>query len=236
MSPRDRALVCCQWLTGARISEVLALTIGDVCRPDGRLVPKIGFRPAYLKGGYGTTRWVPISPELDRALGSYLGWLRRRWALSPKLPLFMSRQEFSDGSVRPITRETARQVIRSTFAKAGVEDDGRLGTHSLRKSWAASIYINSGRDLLVVKACLGHSDIAVTQRYLSADESAVEAAMRKVDFTRPTRRERAFRTAYQPGKKDLSGDRKGEALATNAGALPVPFAATTPLTMLSLSA
>ena len=205
MLPRDRALVTAQWMCGSRISEILALTIADVCRPDDTLVGKIGFRPSYLKGGYGTTRWVPMSPELARALGSYLSWLRLRMVLTPKLPLFVSRQDFPDGEARAITRETARQVVRAAFAKAGIEDDGRLGTHSLRKTWAKSVWDHSGKDILVVKAALNHSDISITQKYLSVDDSAVEAAMRKVDFTRPTRLERVQRTTVPEPEKDLSG-------------------------------
>ena len=68
---RDRALCTAQWLTGFRISEVLSLTIGSVLR-NGELVQKIGIAPRNMKGGYGRTRWVPVLPELQRALESYL--------------------------------------------------------------------------------------------------------------------------------------------------------------------
>lgn len=217
-SPRDRALVTTQWLSGARLSEILSLTVGDVCRPNGELVHKIAFRPSCLKGGYGSTRWVPMSPELVRALSSYLGWLGKRWELTQKLPLFLSRQDFPDQEARAITREAARLVIRGVFSRAGIHDDGRLGSHSLRKAWAYSIYRAASNDVLVVKAALGHSNLTSTQAYLSASDSAVEAAMRKVDFTRPTRWER-LATAQRPeSRKDLCSP-----VPTEVAGLPVPL-------------
>jgi integrase len=80
LSPRDRCLITAQWFTGFRISEILSLTVGSVLR-NGAIVSKIGVAPRNMKGGYGRTRWIPVLPELNRALGSYLGWLRRRLEL-----------------------------------------------------------------------------------------------------------------------------------------------------------
>lgn len=77
MEPRDRALGTAQWMMGFRISEVLSWTVGTVMR-NGTLVSKIGLPPRKMKGGYGKTRWVPLLPELHRALESYVGWLQRR--------------------------------------------------------------------------------------------------------------------------------------------------------------
>jgi len=183
LKPRDRALITCQLLCGYRISEVLSLNISSVFRNE-RLVEKIGVAPRNLKGGYGRTRWVPVLPELSRALESYIGWLRRRLVLSPDMPLFLSRQTEANGDLRSLSRESARLIIRAAMAKAGVEDDGRLGSHSLRKSFAQNVYKASGCDLMVLKTALGHSDISVTQKYLEVGEDAVVAAIRGCDFSR----------------------------------------------------
>lgn len=199
LSPRNRALATAQWLTGFRISEILSLTIGSVYR-EGKMLPKIGVRPRNLKGHYGTTRWVPVLPELSRALESHLACLRRRYELIPDLPLFLSRQDNADGTARPLCRESARKIIRAAFTTAGIEDDGRLGTHSLRKTFARRVYENSGHDLLVLKKALGHSDVQVTQKYLEVSEDEVMAAMSRVDFTRG------------PQKRNVGG--AGEALPT----------------------
>lgn len=186
LPPRDRALICAQWYTGFRIHEILSLTVGSVFR-DGEIRPSIGIAPRNLKGGYGRTRWVPVLPELQRALKTQLWWLGLRYELAPDLPLFPSRGRAPDGSARPLARSQASDIIKAAFTAAGIVDDGRLGTHSLRKTWARNVYEHSGRDILVVKRALGHSQISATERYLEADEATVMAAISACDFTRRPR-------------------------------------------------
>ena len=111
LPPRDRCLISTQWFCGLRISEVLSLRVGSVLR-SGEIVGKIGVPPRHLKGGYGTTRWIPVVPELYSALSSYLGRLRRRFELSPDMPLFLSRQVEALRNLRLLTRERARNLPR----------------------------------------------------------------------------------------------------------------------------
>jgi integrase len=202
LKPRDRALLTAQWLTGFRVSEILSLRVSDVFR-DGSLVPKIGVKPGRLKGGYGTTRWVPLSPELARALETYLGYLRRWCHLTPDLPLFVSRQDGKGGEARPLHRDSARLIIRAAFARAGIEEDGRLGSHSLRKTWARRIYDHSGHDLNLTRAALGHGNVAVTQRYLEVDGDRLFEAMAAVDFSRKRRAPEPISRAAAPKQLDL---------------------------------
>jgi integrase/recombinase XerD len=187
LCPRDRCLITAQWWTGFRISEILTLTVGQVLR-DGAFLPKIGIRPSHLKGGYGTTRWIPVLPELTRALERHIRWLERHYDIVPSLPLFPSRQRDDDGRVKPICRSQADTIIDAAFARAGIADDGRLGSHTLRKTFARRVYENAGHDLMVLKRALNHSDVCVSQRYLEADEDAVFEAIRRTDFTRKRRR------------------------------------------------
>ena len=83
-------------------------------------------------------------------------------------------------------------IIKAAFAAAGIENDGRLGTHTLRKTFARSVYKNSGNDLMVLKGALNHSDVSVTQKYLDVGEDAVAAAIARCDFTRGPRKVRAL--------------------------------------------
>lgn len=205
MDPRDRALITAQWMSGFRISEVLRWTVGTVMR-NGALVSKIGLPPRKMKGGYGKTRWVPLLPELHRALESYLGWLARRLILSPDLPLFLSRECDAEGNARALSSDMARHIIKDAFARAGIEDDGRLGTHTLRKTWARKVYEASGHDILVVSAGLNHSSIAITQKYLEPDEEEVMAAMIACDFTRKPRSHAATIALFQNRRAKKSAD------------------------------
>lgn len=189
LCPRDRCLITAQWFTGFRISEILSLTVGSVLR-SGEIVSKMGIAPRNMKGGYGRTRRIPVLPELHRALFSYLGWLRQRFELTADMPLFISREGDQSGNLRPLTRESARRIMHGAYAAAAIQNDGRLGTHTLRKTWARNVYKNSGNDIMILKSALNHSDVSVTQKYLEADEDDVMAAIAKCDFTRkcPSRR------------------------------------------------
>lgn len=187
MTPRDGCLVTCQWMTGFRISEVLRITVGTVLK-GGEVVPKIGLAPRQMKGGYGKTRWVPVVPELKRAIARQLSWLRLRYELTPDMPLFPSRESGEGRNLKPLSRDMARHIIKGAFAKAEIEDDGRLGTHSLRKTWARNVYRSSGNDILLLSAALNHQSVVTTQRYLSVDDDELMTAMRECDFTRGLRK------------------------------------------------
>jgi integrase len=84
----------------------------------------------------------------------------------------------------------ARHIIKGAFSKAGIEDDGRLGTHTLRKTWARNVYKSSGNDILLLSAALNHQNVVTTQRYLSVDDDELMVAMQKCDFTRGPRKSR----------------------------------------------
>jgi integrase len=150
-------------------------------------VEKIGIAPRHLKGRRGRTRWVPVLPELARALQSHIGHLRRRFELNPDMPLFPSRKLGPDGSLRPLSSDAARCMLHRAFAKAGILNDGRLGCHTFRKTWARHVLKNSGNNVAVVKTALCHSSLDVTQRYIEIEEDEVIAAIRGCDFTRRPR-------------------------------------------------
>jgi len=196
LSPRDRALITLQWFSGFRIHEVLSLTLGSVSR-GGAVVEKIGISPRHMKGGYGRTRWVPVLPEMRRALESLIAWFAQRYVLDPALPLFLSREGDEVGHARSLSTESARRIFHRAFRAAGIENDGRLGTHTLRKTFARKVYEASGHDIMILKRALNHSDVSITQAYLEPDEDEVLEAIQRGDFTRCSRAERVH-TASAP--------------------------------------
>ena len=74
------------------------------------------------------------------------------------MPLFISREGDGEGNLRPLTRESARRILHAAFAASSVENDGRLCTHTLRKTWARKVYRNSGYDIMILKAALNHDE------------------------------------------------------------------------------
>lgn len=197
LDSRSRLLVTMGWLTGLRLSEILKLRVDSVCR-GYELREMLGVAPRNMKGGRGPTRWIPILPELQRALACHLAHLRRRYELTADTPIFISRNSGPDETHQPLGREAARRVLNRAFAAAGIEDDGRLGSHTLRKTWSKKVYEAGGNDIMLLKAALNHRDVSTTQRYLEPDAAAVLAAMRCVDFTRRPRRPEAPNTVPLP--------------------------------------
>ncbi len=162
------------------------MTVGHVWRNEN-IVNQIGLAPRLLKGKRGSTRWVAVLPELRRALTRHLWWLRLKYNLTPDMPLFPSRKSGPGGRLRAISRVQAHNIIKAAFAAAGIEDDGRLGSHSLRKTMAQNCHRHS-RSPLIVKAILGHSQISSTMAYLEADAAEIQAAIASCDFTRRPRK------------------------------------------------
>lgn len=176
-NPRDRALVLCQWTTGFRISEVLSLTYGSIWR-DEKMLPSVGVAPASLKGGYGRTRWIPILPQLADALQSLRHWLHLRFEICDDLSLFPSREGDDDDRARALSVGQARLIVMRLFRAAGIRDDGRLGTHTLRKTWARRVYAASGNDMMVLRDALGHASVGTSERYLDVGRDRVLEAIR----------------------------------------------------------
>lgn len=53
-------------------------------------------------------------------------------------------------------RQRADRTIKAGFAPAGAFEDGRLVTHSLRRTFARCVYEHAEHDLTVLKAAFGH--------------------------------------------------------------------------------
>jgi len=54
-----------------------------------------------------------------------------------------------------------------------------FSAHAIRRAFAKSVYLRSGRDLALVSKALGHSDFAVTSRYLNLSSDEVADELRK---------------------------------------------------------
>ena len=187
---RDRALITTQWLTGYRISEVLSLRIEQVWR-NGQVTESIGVPPRCLKGRRGSTRWVPVCPELRRVLHEYIAQrIKEHGPIDPGEPLILSRQRAINCGLRPISRTQAHTIIKAAMRRAKITDDGRLGSHSHRKTLARKVYNLSGHDLLVTRDSLGHSSVMVTERYLETSRDEINHCIMRGDFTRSPRRRR----------------------------------------------
>ena len=169
---RNRGLFMLGVSTGGRISELLSLTIGDVYQ-NRATVTDLLYNKSIVKGGE-VSRAVPVNRDGRDAIDALISWHREQYRNTEgNRPLFPSRHK--SGTV-PMHRQTAHQMLKKVFIAAGL--NGKIATHSLRKSFAQRVYEQSG-DIYLVKELLGHRSVSTTQQYLGVNyadaRDAVEA-------------------------------------------------------------
>ena len=148
--------------TGGRISELLSLTVGDVYQ-NGKPVTDLLFDKSIVKGGE-ISRAVPVNSDGRRAISDLIAWHEEKYnTIAPSRPLFPSRNK--NGSVA-MNRQTAHEMLKKAFLEAGL--NGKLATHSLRKSFAQRVYEESG-DIYLVQELLGHRNVSTTQKYIGVN-------------------------------------------------------------------
>jgi integrase/recombinase XerD len=166
---RDRALVELLYGTGARISEVCDLSMGDIDF-DARLVRLFG------KGA--KERIVPFgsaaAEALDRwfAPGGRLELAPTRWRRRDD-----ANAVFLNTRGGRLTRQAAWAVIKKYGRRAGLDTGHQLSPHVLRHSCATHL-LDHGADLRVVQELLGHASISTTQVYTKVSQERLWQAYR----------------------------------------------------------
>ena len=114
---------------------------------------------------------MPVNRDGRRAIDDLIGWHREKYGkLDVKRPVFPSRNK--SGSVA-MNRQTAHEMLKKAFEDAGL--NGKLATHSLRKSFAQRLYEESG-DIYLVQELLGHRNVSTTQNYLGVNYATARQA------------------------------------------------------------
>lgn len=155
---RNRALLMLLYRSGLRISEALDLKPSDIN------LKAHSIRVLHGKGDKATTRG--FHPSATDALAR---WMDTRKKLGVKGgPLFCTLEG------GPVYSQYVRLMLQRLAAKSGV--DKRVHPHGLRHTFADELR-RAGADVVTISKLLGHSSIAVTNRYLDhlSNAQAVEA-------------------------------------------------------------
>ena len=178
---RDRCYFELALQTGLRVSELLSLTVGQVCH-EGVIVEEVNIPRKHLKNGKrgkASGRTVPLFPTTRPWVEAWLKdlcglmYVAEIAELDPTLPLFLSRVS-ADGAPRALSREYVFRLTQRLAQAAGLQ--GRVGTHSARKTLARQAYAWS-KDVRLVQQILGHRSLASTEHYLeSLNEGELWAA------------------------------------------------------------
>jgi site-specific recombinase XerD len=145
-----------------RASEAASLKVGNI--DSSRMVIRIE------QGKGGRDRYVMLSPQL-------LGILRSYWRLArPTYWLFSERDP-----EHSINATVLHAACRSACAASGLGK--RVTVHTLRHSFATHL-LESGTDIRIIQALLGHSSLNTTARYTQVATSTIRGTPSPLDRLR----------------------------------------------------
>lgn len=165
---RDWILLQTLYNSGARVSELIAVKVGDV---DLSGTPQLR-----IHGKGRKERAVPLWPQTRRAIRQ---WLSQR-NLTPDQPLVPGR----DG--QPLTRSGVASRLRLMAAQALLRCPSlgrhRITPHLIRHTTATHL-LQAGVDLAVIAMWLGHESIETTHQYMEADLELKQKALQSIEPT-----------------------------------------------------
>lgn len=170
-SQRDYAMLLFMYNTGARVQEVVDSRISWLTLSAPAKVQLLGKRNKWRT----CPLWDNTAETLERLLQ------QRR--TSPEDRLFLNRQR------RPLSRSGVADIIRRLTIKAAATEPGlknmKVTPHVLRHTTAMHL-LQSGVEVNVIRAWLGHVSINTTNRYIDIDMAMKEKALQACQPTAPT--------------------------------------------------
>lgn len=159
---RDRAIVAVSFMAGLRAKEIAALTIDNVVDDSGNIRDEFVLTREQTKGR--KARRVFVSQRLKRELEAYLKTATLRKGC---FALFQSQKGAA------FSPNTMCQLFLNIYEEAGI--DG-ASSHSGRRSLLTNLAAK-GVGVRILAEIAGHSSIAITQRYLDANDEQMRAAV-----------------------------------------------------------
>jgi integrase/recombinase XerD len=146
---RDRAMLELLYASGMRISELVALNLGDVNISGDYFVRCFG------KGR--KERIIPLYENIAKQVQSYVDEDRPKLAHGKK-----ENALFLNARGERLTRQGFWQKLKEYARSAGLNE--HISPHTLRHSFATHM-LSGGADLRSVQELLGHANISTTQVY-----------------------------------------------------------------------
>ena len=160
---RDRVMLATLYNTGARVSELIGMRVGDLI---------LGSTACVRVHGKGRKdRSVPLWPDTAAQLKRWLQTQPR----TPEQPLFPGR------SGGPLTRIGVTERLKLAAERASVKHPElarqRVFPHLIRHSIAMHL-LQAGVDITVIALWLGHESPVTTHRYVEADLAMKDRALK----------------------------------------------------------
>jgi site-specific recombinase XerD len=167
LSQRDHVLFLLLYNTGARVSEITGVKVGDVVLDDGASC-------VHLHGKGRKQRSVPLWRTTVKVIRA---WLRLNPQFEATSPLLPSR----NGHAMTRTNAALRLALAVQAATGAFPDlaKRRVSPHMIRHTTAMHL-LQAGVDISVIALWLGHESPATTHQYIEADLAMKERAMARL--------------------------------------------------------
>jgi integrase len=169
---RDLLLFTVGINTALRISDLLALRIGDFIDDDGEVRRQFRIREQKR----GKRHEVVINDSIREALAEYQAAYPEVEENPNHFVFFNTR---THDYTRPISRVQAWKFIATICQEVGLR--GNYGTHTLRKTWGYHAR-KSGVDLTLIMDKLNHNSLAYTKRYLGITDDELGDVVRRLNL------------------------------------------------------
>ncbi len=151
-----------------RVSDAMQLRKSDVFNADGSIKQNIFIHDQ--KTGKANTLY--LKPVHDDLL-AYYDWLQQQNLISEWLFPSLQHPE------RHITEKQFYKVMAKVGDLLGIN---YLGTHTMRKTGAYRVYMQSNYNIGLVMQLLNHSSEAMTLTYLGLDQASRETILDQINF------------------------------------------------------
>jgi len=167
LSQRDHVLLLLLYNTGARVSEITGVKVGDVVLDDGASC-------VHLHGKGRKQRSVPLWRTTVKVMRA---WLRLNPQFEATSPLLPSR----NGHAMTRTNAALRLALAVQAATGAFPDlaKRRVSPHMIRHTTAMHL-LQAGVDISVIALWLGHESPATTHQYIEADLAMKERALARL--------------------------------------------------------
>ena len=150
--------------TGLRISDLVQLRVRDIRGREDFAVEE---------GKTGKERQIHLKRNVCRVITEQLR------DMDPDDFALQSRQpDSATGQKRGISRQRAYEIVKTIAKAAGYEQ--HVGCHTMRKTYAWSMYDASGENLALVQKTLNHSSQAMTMHYIGLDQREINETINRM--------------------------------------------------------
>ena len=167
--PKYKAAFGTAYGAGLRVSEVVALKVGDI--DSERMLLRVE------QGKGRKDRHAMLSPQLLELLRDWWREGRRLGVLLPQGWLFPGRNP-----VEPLSTRQLNRAVHATAEAAGIKK--RVSPHTLRHSFATHL-LEQDTDIRVIQVLLGHAKLDTTALYTRVANTTIRTVTSPLDRLAP---------------------------------------------------